>query len=70
MIAAFTFDGYEQNGIRDSFRGVFSDQSEVLKTLVGYPDETLETMDLETHEFHIYTYQDGKWEKWDKPRRA
>jgi hypothetical protein len=68
MIAAFTFDGYEQNGIRDSFRGVFSDLSEVL-TLFGDEDDILEAMDLETYEFHIFCYHDGKWKKWDKPGR-
>jgi hypothetical protein len=63
MIAAFIYDGYEQRGIRDSFRGVFSDLSEVLKTIVGDPDDNLETMDLETREFRIFCYRDGKWER-------
>ena len=58
MIAAFTYDDYEQHGIKRSFRGLFSDQSEVLETIVGgrSGDDNLETMDLETCAFHIYTW--------------
>jgi hypothetical protein len=60
MIAAFTYDDYECGGIKRSFRGLFESPKEILATVRGGRSGcgNLETMDLETCEFHRYEWVD------------
>lgn len=58
MIAAFVFKQYYMWGVKDNFRGIYDDEEQLLIMLRGSREYCfLETMDLETLEFHRYEWQ-------------
>lgn len=60
MIAAFTYGDYDCHGIKRSFRGLFESSEQIVSTIRGgrSGDDNMETMDMETCEFHSYKWED------------